>query len=93
MAAKRELTPEQIRDLRELAITDHDFLAFVRSASHLGYGRMMQIVEREWYRAAQERGDPVSGVLVVSGCLGFMSRKERQEFDQAYRSDPLFRDT
>lgn len=78
--------------MRQLAITDADFLAVVRSASHLGYGRMMQIVEREWYHAAAARGEPTSGVLVTDTCLGLMSPKKQREFISGYACDPLFKE-
>lgn len=87
---KRKLGPADVRLLRELAVTDHDFLRFVRSASHLGYGRMMHIIEREWYRAAQEQGNPTSGVLVVNTCLGLMPTEDQESFIAGYESDPLF---
>jgi hypothetical protein len=87
---KRTLTSDDIARLRSLAITDHDFLLFVRSADHLGYGRMLQIIEHEWYRAAAERGDPTSGVLVVDTCLGLMSQRKQQDWIAGYNGDPLF---
>lgn len=92
MSQKRELTPEQIQTIRELSVTDRDFLAFVRNASHLGYGRMMQIIEREWYFSALRRGVPTSGVLVVDTCLGLMPQEKQEEFIAGYYGDELFRD-
>lgn len=90
--AKDDNSPEAIRKLRELAITERDFLTFVRAASHLGYGRMMQIVEREYYRAATEENlCPPSGVLVCDTALGLMTPTKQREFISGYEADGLFR--
>lgn len=93
MTQPRGLTDDQIRMIRELgAGGDAAFLREVRRFSHIGYGRMMQIIEREWFRAALEKGNPTSGVLIVGGCLGFLTPEEQDEFDAGYRADPLFRE-
>lgn len=90
MTQPRGLTDDQIRMIRELgAGGDAAFLREVRRFSHIGYGRMMQIIEREWFRAAQERGDPTSGVLVVDTCLGLMTQADQDDWRSGYRADPL----
>jgi hypothetical protein len=89
---KRNLSPDDTARLRSLAITDHDFLLFVRSAAHLGYGRMLQIIAHEYYRGATEDSlCPPSGVLVVDTCLGLMSKRKQRDFIGGYTADPLFR--
>lgn len=89
---KQTLPTDDIARLRELAITDNDFLLFVRSAAHLGYGRMLQIIEREWYRDALEKKHPTSGVLVTERCLGFLSTRDHDDWVAGYTADPLFRE-
>lgn len=86
------LTEEQIRIFQEIgAGGDAAFVREIRRFSHIGYGRMLQLVSREWYRAASERGDPTSGVLVDGTCLGLLSPKKQREYIAGYETDPQFR--
>lgn len=66
------------------------FLSVVRQLRHIGYGRMMQIIEREWYRDAVAHGESTSGVLVVCTALGLMSPENLADFVAGYEADPLF---
>jgi hypothetical protein len=59
---------------------DREFLDFVKSHRHVGYGRMLQIISEEWYRAEKREGYPVSGVLVANACLGFLSKSKQEAF-------------
>jgi hypothetical protein len=53
---------------------------------------MLQIVQREYYRAAvEDELCPASGVLVVNNCLGQLSIRDQSDWIAGYHSDPLFR--
>lgn len=69
-----------------------EFLICVRQLREIGYGRMMQIIEREWYRTARKEGYPVEGVLVVDSGIGLLPPGKRAAWEAGYRADPLFRD-
>lgn len=71
---------------------DIDFLSYVRSHHDMGYGRMLQIIEREWYRVARARGESGDGVLVVTQCLGLLPLNEQEEWVAGYRAESLFRE-
>jgi hypothetical protein len=68
---------------------DQQFLELVRKHKGVGYGRMLQIISEEWYRAAKREGYPVSGVLVANACLGFLSKSKQEAFARQAESGDL----
>lgn len=69
---------------------EQEFLDTVRRLRSIGFGRMIQIISREWYRTTKEEGFPSSGVTVGNTCLGLMTEGEQAGFEAGYRVDPLF---
>lgn len=62
-------------------MSDEKFRQFVKGFAHIGYGRMMQIVTEEWYKAAIKKGESLEGVL-VGRPLGLLEEAERQQVEQ-----------
>lgn len=78
--------------MNQLEAMELEFLWAVRRLSDVGYGRMMQIVSREWFRRAVEDGlCPPGGVLVPGICYGLISAKDRADYDAGYNADPQFK--
>lgn len=74
-----------------LYAADRRFVAYVRANAHIGYGRMLQLIQREWMRQAANPGD----AHMVRGCVGLLARpRYREELrgaieDAAFEGDPL----
>lgn len=69
-------------------MTEQQFLEVVRAARSLGYGRMMQIVSREWYQH-----DPIGAISDSKGqkCYGSLTPAQRESQARAIAADPLFK--
>jgi hypothetical protein len=77
--------------MQKLELEERAFLAAVRAFEHIGYGRMQQIVEREWYRfATQDDLCRPSAVKIVNTMIGQLTDEERVRWMSGYRADPIF---
>ena len=60
------------------------FLEVVRANAGMGFGAMMQIVSREYFR---QYGD---SAFVSGECVGSLSPDEKANYEAGYRADTLF---
>jgi hypothetical protein len=58
---------------------ERQFLAYIKAHRQIGYGRMMQMVSHEWYRAA-ERDIPGTGAIahIANTCFGLLPERDQQ---------------
>jgi hypothetical protein len=72
--------------------TEKNFLTLVRNYDLIGYGRMMQIISREWYRWLKEKHPELGGGGTIVGniCLANMTEEDQEMWVSGYRADPLF---
>ena len=89
-----QLTDEEWQQLEAIhAIfvpAERMFLEFVRANKQIGYGRMMQIISHEWYRAYEGDRAVQLGVFDGGRCVGMLPKEDRELYELTCRSDPVF---
>lgn len=70
------------------------FLDLIRQYQAIGYGNMMQIISREWYRDPERKYGPGTGggAFVAGETFASLPEEEQSQYLAMLAADPLFQE-